>query len=235
MRGLFIVVSAAVAFLIQVSADKTDKRAEKITTRIDKLMIRASSIDQQLNERLDPDRLRRGRSLKVRVDALAEPTCEDNEYQCGGDDPQCISNLFVCDGRPDCRNGEDEKHCGLPVKEGDVFIGDRLFDHCGLLNPDHMTLVINSVTIKPFFTSHPKIKATLKINVDGDDEVEHVTIPVVGLYDLATHRLVFAKPDGDGLSLAVQFDGHDPDRFVGDSVSPSTGQACSRFIYHRKH
>ena len=34
--------------------------------------------------------------------------CPDGEVSCGGDFPECISQLFVCDGRVDCHNGRDE-------------------------------------------------------------------------------------------------------------------------------
>ena len=39
--------------------------------------------------------------------------CRDDYFQCGGNDPQCVNNLFVCDGHKDCRNGADEKICGM--------------------------------------------------------------------------------------------------------------------------
>lgn len=39
---------------------------------------------------------------------LAGNGCEKRHYQCGGDEPRCISDLLVCDGSPDCPNGSDE-------------------------------------------------------------------------------------------------------------------------------
>ena len=38
--------------------------------------------------------------------------CRKDFFQCGGNDPQCVSDLLVCDGQPDCRNGADERDCG---------------------------------------------------------------------------------------------------------------------------
>ena len=34
--------------------------------------------------------------------------CPKGEVSCGGDFPECISHLFVCDGPVDCHNGRDE-------------------------------------------------------------------------------------------------------------------------------
>ena len=63
--------------------------------------------------------------LSTRVDAYIEYSlnifmkldflgsrCGKNFFQCGGNDPQCVSDLLVCDGQPDCRNGADERDCG---------------------------------------------------------------------------------------------------------------------------
>ena len=38
--------------------------------------------------------------------------CRDDSSQSGGNDPQCVNNLLVCDGLRDCRNGADEEDCG---------------------------------------------------------------------------------------------------------------------------
>jgi len=54
--------------------------------------------------------------------------CDDQHFQCGGDDPECQSYLFVCDGRKDCRNGADEAFCGTSVSNSllTYYFHDRL-------------------------------------------------------------------------------------------------------------
>jgi len=238
MRGPFIgvvVALASAAFLLQVAAQE-DTRAREVANRIDKLVTKAFGLDQKIDARIDPERIKRAGSLRNRVDEISEPTCRgDDDHQCGGDDPQCIHNLLVCDGVTDCRNGEDEKHCDAPFKKGDTYIGDQVFDHCGRLNPDHITVDITSVTTSAFFTSHPKVSATLKIHKDDEDDDREVAIPQVGFYSFATHKLILKSPDDEVLYLVGQFDGHNFDRFVGESVSVGTGIACAQFIYHRQH
>ncbi len=34
--------------------------------------------------------------------------CDRRQFQCGGDQKKCISDLLVCDGSNDCANGYDE-------------------------------------------------------------------------------------------------------------------------------
>lgn len=227
-------VLAAAGSLLQVAA-KEDTRVEEIVTRLGKLTGEVFSLEQKIDTIIDPKRMQRGLSLRARVDALAGSSCDDEHYQCGGNDPQCISNLLVCDGEKDCRNGEDEKHCDVPLKKGDTFVGDKVFDHCGLLNPEHITIKINSVTTSAFFTSHPKLTATLSIHTDREDEERHVTVVTGGFYSFATHEVVFNTPEEDNLYVIGHFDGHNFDRFVGDSVSVGTGEACAQYIYQRQH
>nr|ABB71124.1 extracellular hemoglobin linker L4 subunit precursor [Lumbricus terrestris] len=239
MRGPFIgvvvVVLAAVACLLQVdAAAEEDNRARDISERIDKLTAEAFKLGRNLDARLDPIRIKKAGTLKARVDAIAEPTCDEHEYQCGGDDPQCVGDLLVCDGITDCRNGDDEKHCVLPFAKGDTFVGDQEFDHCGRFNPDHITLHIDSVTTIPFFTSHPKVTGRVDIHVDRDDDWA-VSTPSFGFYSFATHRIIFRTPDKDSLYLVAQFDGYNFDRFVGETLRVGTGLPCARFIYKRQH
>ena len=39
--------------------------------------------------------------------------CSDDEYQCSGNNG-CVPIGWLCDGQPDCQNGDDENGC--PVK-----------------------------------------------------------------------------------------------------------------------
>lgn len=40
------------------------------------------------------------------------PPCSSGEYQCSSNS-ECIPDSFVCDCKPDCSLGEDEKDCGM--------------------------------------------------------------------------------------------------------------------------
>lgn len=40
----------------------------------------------------------------------------------------------------------------LPTKAGDKFVGDVVYDHCTKRRPDHITLVVESVSTAAFFT-----------------------------------------------------------------------------------
>lgn len=45
--------------------------------------------------------------------------CPRNEYMCS--DAKCISKADVCDGYPDCSNGEDESNCPKNLCGRDKF------------------------------------------------------------------------------------------------------------------
>jgi hypothetical protein len=236
MRGRlpFIVALATAAFLLQVVTAKEDTRLQDVASRADKLTAEAANLEEKIDERINPKRIQKAGSLRARVEALEESSCEEDHYQCGNFDPQCISNLLVCDGITDCRSGEDEKHCDVQLKKGDKFVGERLYDHCDLLNPEQMTITINSVTTSGLFAAHPKLEATLNIHVDKDDDKE-ISVTLVGLYNFATHHIIFKTPEGDNLYTEAQFDGYNFDKFIGDTVSKVSGDHCARFIFRRQH
>ncbi|XP_022108963.1 uncharacterized protein LOC110989125 [Acanthaster planci] len=59
-------------------------------------------------------------------------TCPASDVDCGHD--VCVSNVFQCDGHPDCLSGQDELNCdgdrivNIPTDER-VFLGSTLYPH----------------------------------------------------------------------------------------------------------
>lgn len=57
--------------------------------------------------------------------SIVGSVCEWNEFECGDDKYECVSELLACDGVKDCTNGGDEDP-GFCDSESYVY---RLFSH----------------------------------------------------------------------------------------------------------
>jgi len=173
-------------------------------------------------------------SLEHRVVELEEDHCDADHYYCGREDPECVSRLHVCDGVNDCRSGDDEKHCELPIKVGDDFEGHVVFDNCTQRRPDTITFSITAIKTDPAFPGFPKIRATISIEHETDHHDSEVELPTVGYYRFNSQNLVLLPPEEDRLGLICDFDGHNNDRCVGNIVKETSLEACAQFIFFRQ-
>jgi len=217
--------------------DDDDDRHEDydaLQKRLDLATSRLHHLDDELDERFDPDLRQKALALEYRVESLEEPNCDEHHYDCGAQDHECVSRLLVCDGVKDCRNGDDERHCNLPTKKGDHFEGEQVYENCSETLSEHFDFTITAVTIHDDYPVLPRIRATLHFTDESDEDDHEVALPTVGYYRYATHKLVLRAPQGHGLGLVCDFDGHNDDRCIGDIKSESTLTPCARYIFHRK-
>lgn len=211
-----------------------EEEYDQLEKRLDDLVSRLHSLDEKLDERLDPENKEKALSFENRVSLLEESHCDEDHWDCGGDDTECISRLKVCDGTKDCRNGDDEENCDLPVNVGDIFVGHTVFDHCTQRRPDEITIEITAVRTESAYPALPTILANLHIAVE-DEEAEHeVVLPTNGYYRFNKHNLVLLPPEDDRLLLICDFDGHNEDKCIGNIVHEATLETCARFIFFRK-
>lgn len=107
--------------------------------------------------------------LKARIRNLEHEDCEKGEVQCGGDVPECVNHLFVCDGHDDCKNGhdEDDETCSdEPYRVGRSLAGVTTWHDCFNHLP-HMTVItITANDVDEHFTPRVGIKAVLAMEVD---------------------------------------------------------------------
>nr|4U8U_O Chain O, Linker L3 [Glossoscolex paulistus]4U8U_d Chain d, Linker L3 [Glossoscolex paulistus]4U8U_s Chain s, Linker L3 [Glossoscolex paulistus] len=211
-----------------------DEEIDKLNEDALKLTHEIIELQEKLDRRSDAKRIQRAGSLKARVEALEDPSCPDHEHQCGGDDPQCVSDLLVCDGIKDCRNGDDESHCHNPFHAGDDFVGDVVFDHCTKRRPENITLSVESISVAAFFPGFPKLHVHVNIHKETDEDEVEVSLPSDAIYSFAEDKLIVYPSEDDGLGLVGQFDGYNFDRFVGDIIHEASKEHCARFIFHRK-
>jgi len=221
--------------------DHHDRKASRrqayddLDSRLNKITARLQHLDDELDKRLDPKLKDRALSLEHRLEELEERDCDKYHYNCGGNDQECVSRLFVCDGHKDCRNGDDEKHCEFPTKVGDHFHGTVVFDHCTQRHPEHINFHITAVKESAAYSAFPMVRAVIEIDSEDHDEESSVALPTKGYYRFATQNLILQPPEDDGLGLICDFDGHNFDKCVGNIVHMASLEPCAKFIFFRKH
>jgi len=204
-----------------------EKRLDDVTSRLHEL-------DDELDKRFDPELRVKALSLEYRVSTHEESSCDDQHYDCGAPDHECVSRLLVCDGIKDCRNGGDEHHCSLPTKKGDHFEGSRVYENCSDSIPENFDFTISAVKVHSDYPAFPRVRAILHFSESTDESDHEVSVPTDGYYRYATHKLVLRPPTGRHLGLVCDFDGSNEDRCVGDIMQEGSLNACARFIFHRK-
>lgn len=136
--------------------DQLEKDVEQLEAQFDKLSddVEKSQIDR----------------IKARLRTLEGNFCGKREVSCGGAIPECVHNLFVCDGHKDCTNGRDEDAdvCSLDVVAvGSSFQGTYHWKSC-VQREDHIgviTIIANRRS--SFFGPRAWVRATIT-SVAGD-------------------------------------------------------------------
>lgn len=187
----------------KVFGDVINPRLAANALRIVGLTKKLEQIKEKLHEaeKIDPEHFLN--DLDARISHLEGTHCDDRDFQCGGNEQECVSDLLVCDGHDDCHNGHDEDKdvCDTsPVKAGNVFSGVSHWKGC-LTRPDHITKIIITSTIRrKFFKSRIWIKAKIS-SVLPDPEHPGKTIAsefvAKGFYNFAHGRLVLLPKHED--------------------------------------
>jgi len=207
---------------------------DALTKRLDLATSRLHAVDDELDERFDTDLRKKALSLEYRVSVLEEANCDEHHYDCGDPDHECVSRLLVCDGVKDCRNEDDEKHCDLLTKKGDHFVGEQVYSNCTEDLSEHFDFTITAVKVNADYPAFPIIRAVLHFAESSDEDDFEISLPTVGYYRYYNHKIVLRPPQGRGLSLVCDFDGHNDDRCIGDIMSEGSLTTCARYIFQRK-
>jgi len=224
-----------VAFLVAVVIAEEDHSAdfEKIDERLDRLTSRLQGLVDNIDNRVDPERIRRAHSLEQRVVRLEGDGCGDREFQCGSDNPQCVGALLVCDGVKDCRNGHDEENCELPTASGASFEGHVISDSCTKRRPDIISFDITKVRRDNYFNTVAFVNANIRISYDGPQRSGSVVLPTTGYYNFGQQRLVLNPPESDRLLLTCDFDGYNLNRCNGEIKHEASLEVCATILFTR--
>jgi len=136
--------------------------------------------------------------LRARIRNLEHEECEKGEVPCGGDVPECVNHLFVCDGHDDCKNGhdEDDETCSdEPYRVGSSLGGITTWTDCFTHSP-HMTIItITANDRDEHFTSRIGIKAVVAMEVDEHSHLVR-SINTKGYFNTGKRILVLV-PESD--------------------------------------
>lgn len=178
---------------------------------IDMLEKEVDSLEELLDDLTPLPEEHEVEKIKARVRRLEDDQCEEeSEVQCGGDVPQCISHLFVCDGHEDCDNGRDEDDyvCSdEPYKVGSTVSGITSWHDCITHDP-HMTVITITANVQPEgFTSRTYLRGVISFEVD---EVSHLveTYNARGYWNPAKRALVLVpekREDSAGFGIVCKF------------------------------
>jgi len=107
--------------------------------------------------------------LRARLRNLEHEECKKGLVPCGGDVPECVNHLFVCDGHEDCKNGHDEDYetCSdEPYRVGSSLGGITTWTDCFNHKP-HMTIITITANDKDVhFTPYVGVKAIVAMEIN---------------------------------------------------------------------
>jgi hypothetical protein len=141
--------------------------------------------------------------IKARVRNLEGNKCPDKHVSCGGDWPECVHHLLVCDGHKDCHNGrdEDEKVCdGSVVQIGSSFRGIVHWHRCVQAEDHYWTFTITGAKRSPFFTNRSFLRATVTREYEDHTLTSYTAR---GYFVYAARKLVLIADPGTHTHVAV--------------------------------
>jgi len=213
--------------------------------RIHQLEEHIEKLKERIEEakHVDPERFLH--EIDARVGSIEGNHCAKKEFQCGSNDQECISDLFMCDGHKDCHNGhdEDEEVCSTePVKAGNIFTGIVHWTDCTLW-PDHLAhLTITSTKRFKFFPARVVVQGILSSIYKVDGEEQTTKVKVHGGYNFGNRRLVLFPDDDEeetgrferihGIGLKCEFSLGDNERAECTLVTEASLHECAEVHFH---
>lgn len=203
-------------------------RLKSQNLHVDYIASQLDSLESQLNSLSAPIDQASVTNLKARIRNLEGNKCPPKQVSCGGDWPECVHHLLVCDGQKDCHNGrdEDEKICdGSVVAPGSSFRGIVHWHSCVQAADHYSTITITAVRRSPFFTNRTFLRATVTRVYDDRNITSYKAI---GYFVYAARKLVILAEPGSPQRFATvcTFNFGDNDHGACKVVQESSQQEC---------
>jgi hypothetical protein len=206
----------------------TDFRIRSQNLHVDYVNSELDKLEQEFDSLSSPPDQAAITGLKARIRKLEGNKCPEKEVSCGGDWPECVHHLLVCDGRKDCHNGrdEDEKICdGSVVHVGSSFRGIVHWHRCVDAADHYSTITITATRRSPFFTNRTFLRATVTREYD-ENTLESYT--ATGYFVYAARKLVIIADKGtqNRVGVICTFDFGDNDHAACKVVQQSSLEEC---------
>jgi hypothetical protein len=220
------------------AAGGSSAQLKALETRVAKLGASVTEIQNYWDNTVAPQRAtfkKNTEDLQSRVANLEGNLCGDGQFSCGGDDGQCVSNLFVCDGSKDCANGMDEcdSTCSSNVAAGTVLSASSIAnDECTRRQPKTLSVVITSAKRLNWFKNQVKVTANINLEFSTGDYEATASLPCSGYYSFANSELVLESPEDDRIGLTCKFSGSGS--CAGNLVHEASGESCAQFTLVRQ-
>lgn len=237
-----IVVSILATLFVNGINCKDDEERDKVRLRVNALAI------AQLERHIESSEVKLKKAkiaarsqaafitdVKYRLKKLEGSVCEWNEFECGDDKYECVSELLACDGVKDCTNGGDEDP-GFCDTSG--FSASTVYSSWTPISK-----CIPAPKTSVYFTNHvlsvkrSKIFPPLLRTVQrGQGELfgKNVSMIAHGYIMIGTRRAVSFSKLGEGGSHCQYVD-NSFDRMYCDSYSRGSTTPCMKNVQVNKH
>lgn len=204
-------------------------RSDLNQVRIDRLTAAVERAEAEVKSVIDKHDDHEVNHLEERITAVTGVSCPMRQFQCGGKTPQCISNLLICDGSPDCNNGRDEDSsvCVNPIIEGSSWSWNADWGSCVTLAAHTGKFLVTSVERTTSFPSVPKFGLTITTDDDSTDKDTHDSVlSTTGKWSFGSRKLVIF-PGTPGFPATVcHFEKGTDNHCEGPLVNVNTWEKC---------
>jgi hypothetical protein len=242
-RGVILLLTltaAALAFDPEAAKDRvTDFRVKSQNLHADEIDEEITKLEEAFDKLSDPIEDSEIARIKARVRKLSVQNCPKTEVSCGGDHPECVSTLLVCDGIKDCHNGldEDETVCSEDVvRPGSTFRGIVHWGSCEEAQ-DHPTLITISASHRSdFFGSRAWVRATITNDFSTDILKSNIkSYTAKGYFSFGNRRLGLIPDKGapHRYGIICDFTFGDNDHATCRVVQEGSQNVCARMRVSR--
>lgn len=237
---MLTLTAAVLAFDRDIAKERlTDYRVRSQNLHIDDLEEELQKLEDAFDKLSDDLEETEVARVKARVKRLGVNNCGKKEVSCGGDHPECVHNLLVCDGIKDCHNGldEDEKVCNADiVRVGSTFKGVTHWTSC-VERDDHPSMItITHLHRSSFFGTRAWVRATITSESDGNIiTAEQRSYSAKGYFVFATRQLALVPLPGSPhtFSIVCNFQYGDADHAFCQIVQQASLNVCGRLKVQR--
>lgn len=242
-RGVILLLTlaaAALAFDRDAAKEKlTDFRIRSQNLHVDELEGELEKLEHSFDKLSAPLEKSEVDRLRARVLRIQPDPCGTYKVSCGGDNPECVHNLLVCDGVNDCSNGHDEDPfvCSLDVvRVGSTFTGVTHWSSCKEAH-DHTTVITITASYRSkYFGPRAWVRATVTNELSEDPrDYKQSSYNAKGYFVFASRKLVLI-PDGDApdrFSTSCAFHFGDYDHADCRVLQEGSGNECAKLRVNR--